>query len=168
MLCFSLEAIDITAFFARCAMSRIEPFAVGFASADLASAGFTSAARAGGGTLSATCVGGCAASFAFGASASLGASTFFDTSASFGASTGLAASSDGELSATLDGSPCGAAAANLSLNIIEGEAVSGFDSAGGGGSEANTSLNEGVAGRAATETGRLTMGASNSALLTEG
>src|SRR5260370_39721912 len=110
----------------------------------------------------------CGASFASGASASLGASTFCDAWASFGASTGLAASIDGELSATLEGSLCGAAAANLSLNIIEGETVSGFDNTGGAGSEANTSLNGGVAGRAATATGRFTTGASNSALLTDG
>ena len=80
---------------------------------------------------------------AFDASASFGAAT------GFGASASLGASACGAAAATRDGSLCGAEAANLSLNIIEAASLSGFDSArGGGGSEANTSVNDGGAGRA--------------------
>ena len=68
-----------------------------------------------------------------------------------------------------EGSLCGAAAANLSLNIIEDWTVSGFDKTGAGAAtDANTSLKAGVAGRAATATGRLMTGASNAALFTDG
>jgi hypothetical protein len=98
---------------------------------------------------------------AFDVSASFGAVTGFGASASLGASAGGAA-------ATRDGSLCGAEAANLSLNIIEAASVSGFDSARGGGSEANTSVNDGGVGRAATAADRLATGASNAALPIEG
>ena len=161
MFCFSPEAIDITAALARCAISRTElagAFAAGFASAD-----FVSAGRGGAGILRANCVE--AASF-FGASAAFATTTVFGASASFGASTGfdpsasLGGSTGGDASATREGSPCGAEAANLSLNIIEADVSSGFESILGGGREANTSLNEGASGRAATAAGRLTTGAS--------
>ncbi len=164
MFCFSPEAIDITAALARCAMSRTElpdDFAAGFVSAGAA------------GVLSATC-GEPAACFVFGASASFGATMAFDVSASFGAATGfgasasLGASACGAAAATRDGSLCGAEAANLSLNIIEAASLSGFDSARGGGSEANTSVNDGGAGRAATAAVPFTTGASNAALPIEG
>jgi hypothetical protein len=68
MLCLSLEAIDITAALARCAMSRTEepdPFAV-LSSAVLASASFGAAA----GTFKASLVAG-AETFGFGVSAGL-------------------------------------------------------------------------------------------------
>ena len=147
-----MEAIDITAALARCAMSRTE--APGVFAAGLASAGAV-------GALSATWVdaAGAATSF-FGTSASLGASTFFGASASFGVSTGFAAGTAfvvGDASAILTASTglgaslCGAEAANLSLNIIEAGTVSGAEIFGAGaGSEANTSLKVGRAGRAAT------------------
>src|SRR5258708_11951766 len=142
MDCFSLEAIDITAALARCAMSRTDApgvFAAVVNSAGLASAGFASAVR-GGGTLSATRVDAAAGaiSFGFGASANFGAAAGFGASASFGASIGLGASASAgasggrAASATFEASPCGAEAANLSLNIIEGETVSGFDKSGAG------------------------------------
>ena len=66
-------------------------------------------------------------------------------------------------------SPCGAEAANLSLNIIEGETVAGAEIFGAGcGSVANTSLKAGRPGRAATMVEFFTTGASNAALLTDG
>src|ERR1700751_6104953 len=75
IVCLSFEAIDITAAFARCVMSRNEVptlFAAGLTSAVVA--GLTSAGRGadagGGGTASATCTG--ALSFVFGVSASFG------------------------------------------------------------------------------------------------
>src|SRR5258707_1261538 len=160
IVCFSLEAIDITAALARCAISRTE--APGVFAAGLASACF--AAGVGAGTFSASWAGaGCGAvSFGFGASASFGVSIFF------GASTGVA-SATCVASIGLGASPCGAEAANLSLNIIEGGAVSGAEIFGGrAGSEANTSLKVGGAERTATTLDCLTRGTSNAALFIDG
>ena len=85
------------------------------------------------------------------------ASTGGDASASLLASTGLG------------GSPCGEAAANLSLNISEAETFSGAEINGDrSGSDAKISLKLGRAGRAATTVELVTGGASNAALLTEG
>ena len=158
---FSLEAIDITAALARCAMSRTEApgvFAAGLASASVA-------AGAGGGTFNATWAGaGCgAASFGFGASASFGVSIFFGASTCGGASATCVASTG------LGASPCGAEAANLSLNIIEDGTLSGAEIFGGWrGSDANTSLKVGRAGRTAATLDCLTTGASNAALFIDG
>src|SRR5258708_10852172 len=77
MVCFSLEAIDITAALARCAMSRTE--APGVFAAGFASAGFASAVRGTGGTLSATWVDAAAGATSFG----FGASANFDVAAGF-------------------------------------------------------------------------------------
>ena len=69
----------------------------------------------------------------------------------------------------LGGSPCGDAAANLSLNISEAETFSGAEITGDrSGSDAKISLKAGRTGRAATTVGFLTRGASNAALFTEG
>src|SRR5258705_1580362 len=163
MLCFSLEAIDITAALARCAMSRtVEPDAV-LASAVLASASFGAAA----GTFKASRVAGVetfgfAASAGFCAWAAFGVSAGGEASASLVVSTGLG-------STDLDGSPCGAAAANRSLNISE---LATFSGAGITrdccGSEANISLKAGCTGRAATTVGFLMTAASKAAPFTDG
>ena len=158
MLCRSFEAIDITAAFARAAMLRTEApddFAAGLASAGL---GSTRAA----GVLSATCSELAASFFAvstdFGAGA-LVTSASFDAAAAWAASATLDAFAGGAVSAARDGTPCGSAAAKRSSNMIEAEAVSGFDDTGCGGNEANTSSNDSVWFEA-TGAARFTTGAS--------
>src|SRR2546429_7909454 len=99
MVCLSLEAIDITAALARCAMSRtgeLDAVAVLasalLASVSLASASFdavANASRAAG-----------AETFGFDACMAFGTSAAGEASASLAASTGLG-------SIDLDGSPCG-------------------------------------------------------------
>src|SRR3954465_15030867 len=165
MFCFSLEAIDITAALARCAISRMEDpdaFAV-LSSTALASASFGAAA----GTFKASLVAGVAI---FG----------FVVSAGFTAPAGLRASAGGEASASLvvstgwdatdlGSSPCGADAANRSLNINELATFSGAGiTSGRCSTDANISLKAGCTGRAATAAGFLTTGASKAALFTVG
>src|SRR5438270_4380045 len=105
MVAFSPDATDITAAFARCAMSRTEaPVFANLVSEDFGG---------GAGVASATCTDADALSFfsraslAFVGSANFGGSAAGAASASFGAST------------TFEASLCGADAANRSLNIIE-------------------------------------------------
>src|SRR3954470_5459869 len=165
MPCFSLEAIDITAALARCAMSRIgdpDPFAV-LSSTALASASFGAAA----GTFKASLVAGVAI-FGFVVSAGFSAATVFGASAggeaaaSFVVSTGWGATD-------LGSSPCGADAANRSLNISELATFSGAGiTSGRCSNDANISLKAGCTGRAATAVGLLTTGASKAALFTVG
>src|SRR5215213_3548840 len=104
MFCFSLEAIDITAALARCAMSRMEepePLAV------LASAGLASVSL--GGVARATLVAG-AEIFGFAASAGFGAWVAFASGRCEASATRVA--STGRDSTDLGSSPCGADAAN--------------------------------------------------------
>src|SRR5215211_1914744 len=99
---FSPEATDITAALARCAISRT------FAVFDSAERGADAA-----GVASATWTDADADSFVGAPSLTFGAS------ASFGNSAGTGATANFGASVTLDGSLCGAEAANRSLNIIE-------------------------------------------------
>src|SRR4051812_8232558 len=171
MFCFSPEAIDITAALARCAMSRMEEpdaFAVlssaVLASAVLASAVLASAVLASisfdvaAGVFKANLVAGVAI-FGFAVSAGFAAAIAFGvgadggTSATFVASTGAGATDRGN-------SPCGADAANRSLNISEFAMFSGAGITNGRcSSDANISLKAGCTVRAATA-GFLTTGAS--------
>src|SRR6516225_1309806 len=133
IVCLSFEAIDMTAAFARCVMSRNEVptlFAAGLTSADCGAGG-------GGGTASASCAG--ARSFVFGASASLGA-----------ASGGV--SGDGAALAAFDATLCRSDAENRSLNMsgVRAATVSGFPIS------ENTSLTASVALRVAITCGSLT------------
>jgi hypothetical protein len=164
MFCRSPEAIDITAALARWAMSAMED-PDDFASDDLASPDLISADLAsacfGAGTFIAIWAG--AEAFVFGASASL------EVAAAFGATTGGEASATLVASTGLGGSPCGEAAANLSLNMSEAETFSGAEINGErSGSEAKISLKLGRAGRAATTVELATGGASNAELPTVG
>src|SRR5690242_9519672 len=152
MFCFSPEAIDITAALARCAMSRMEEpddFAVlssaVLASAVLASISFDVAA----GVFKASLVAGVAI-FGFAVSAGFAAAIAFGVwpdggaSATFVASTGADATDRGN-------SPCGADAANRSLNISEFATFSGAGvTSGRCSSDANISLKAGCTVRAAT------------------
>ncbi len=110
-----------------------------------------------------------------------GAETFgFGVSAGFDAWTAFGASAGGEASASfvvstgwdatdLGSSPCGADAANRSLNISELATFSGAGiTSGRCSSDANISLKAGCTGRAATAAGFLTTGASKAALFTVG
>ena len=160
MVCLSLEAIDITAALARCAMSPMED-PDGLVSADLASADLVSACF-GAGTFIAIWAGADDV-FVFGASASL------DVAAAFGAPAGGDASASLVASTGLGGSPCGDAAANLSLNMSAAETFSGAEIKGErSGSDAKISLKFGRTGRAATTVELVTGGASKAALLTVG
>src|SRR3954467_6781784 len=131
MFCFSPEAIDITAALARCAMSRMEEpdaFAV-LSSAVLASAVLASAVLASisfdvaAGVFKASLVAGVAI-FGFAVSAGFAAAIAFGVwpdggaSANFVVSTGADATDRGN-------SPCGAEAANRSLNMSEFATFSG-------------------------------------------
>src|SRR5882757_35381 len=145
MLWRSLEATDITAALARCAISPSDrPEArAGLLSTD-----------AGAGTFIANLAGG--ASFGFGASAS------FEALALRGASASLGGCGTDATSAAFDSTPCGCAAVKRSLNM-DGEIaamVAGF-AASGAGSAANASLIASEALRVAiTLDGSRTTGAS--------
>src|SRR5436305_6807343 len=177
MVCLSLEAIDITAALARCAMSRTGELdavavlasavlasavlaSVSLASVSLASASFGAVANAS--RVAGVDTFGFAASAGFGAWAAFGVSAGGKASASLVASTGLG-------STDLGGSPCGDAAANRSLNISEFATFSGAgitrDCCG---SDANISLKAGRTAGAATTVGFLTADASKAALFTDG
>jgi hypothetical protein len=127
-------------------------------SADLISADLVSASF-GAGTFIAIWAG-AVETFVFEASASLGVAA-----AAFGATTGGEASATLVVSTGLGGSPCGDAAANLSLNMSEAETFSGAEINGDrSGSDANISLKLGRVGRAAMTVELATGGASNAAL----
>ena len=159
----------VTAALARCAMSRTE------APADLV-AGFSSGCF-GPATFIVTWAG--TAAFDFGASASFGASIFFGASASFGSSTafatGTATAFGGEASAIFTVSTgagatlCASAAANLSLNIIEGDIVSARELCADGSDKAAIALlATGRTGRADAATDRLITCASTAAPFMDG
>jgi hypothetical protein len=97
-----------------------------------------------------------------GASTGFGAAAGGEASASFVVSTGLA-------SPAREGSPCAAAAANLSLNISELATFSGAGiTSGRCSSDANISLKAGCTGRAAIVVVLLATGASYAAPVTVG